>query len=61
MIGAHFIKLGLLRYIVGLIERRVVTHVAMNGAGIIHDFELALLGGTGESVARWIRLGHFGP
>lgn len=32
----------------------------LNGAGIIHDFELALVGGTSESVARWIRLGQFG-
>ena len=60
MMGAHVIKLGLSRYIVDLIERRVVTHVALNGAGIIHDFELALLGGTSESVAHWIKLGQFG-
>lgn len=60
MMGAHVIKLGLSRYIVDLIERRVVTHVAMNGAGIIHDFELAFAGGTSESVARWIRLGQSG-
>ncbi len=60
MMGAHVIKLGLSRYIVDLIERQIVTHVATNGAGIIHDFELALLGGTSESVARWITLGQFG-
>ena len=60
MMGAHVIKLGLSQYVVDLIERRLVTHVALNGAGIIHDFELALLGGTSESVASWIRLGQYG-
>ncbi len=59
-LGAHPIKVGLSRYLVDLIERRLVTHVATNGAGIIHDFELATLGGTTESVARWIREGQFG-
>ena len=60
MMGAHPIKLGLSRFLVDLIERRVVTHLATNGAGIIHDFELATLGGTSEDVARWIRAGQFG-
>lgn len=43
MLGAHPIKLGLSRFIVDLIERRWGTHIATNGAGIIHDFELALV------------------
>ena len=60
MIGAHPIKLGLSRFLVDLIRRRVITHLATNGAGIIHDFELATLGGTSEDVARWIRPGQFG-
>jgi hypothetical protein len=60
MTGAHPIKLGLSRYLIDLIRRRIVTHVGMNGAGIIHDFELASFGGTSESVARWIREGQFG-
>ncbi len=59
-LGAHPIKLGLSRYLVDLIERRLVTLVATNGAGVIHDFELASLGGTTESVARWIQAGQFG-
>ncbi len=59
-LGAHPIKVGLSRFLVDLIERRVVTHVATNGAGVIHDFELATLGGTTESVARWIARGQFG-
>ena len=54
MLGGHPIKLGLSRYIIDLIERGLITHVATNGAGIIHDFELALVGGTSEDVSRWI-------
>jgi hypothetical protein len=60
MMGAHPIKLGLSRFLIDLIDRQRVTHVAMNGAGIIHDFELAAFGGTSENVARWIRSGQFG-
>lgn len=58
--GGHPIKLGLSRYLVDLIERRVITHLAANGAGIIHDFELALVGGTSEDVSKWIKVGQFG-
>ena len=60
MIGAHVIKQGLSRYLVDLIERGWITHLATNGAGIIHDFELALQGGTSEDVARYIKQGEFG-
>ena len=60
MIGGHPIKLGLSRYLIDLIERGLITHVATNGAGIIHDFELASLGGTSENVPKWIRVGQFG-
>jgi len=60
MMGAHPIKLGLSRYLIDLMERGLVTHLATNGAGLIHDFELACFGGTTESVAKWIRLGQFG-
>ncbi|MSR58530.1 MAG: hypothetical protein EXS05_12890 [Planctomycetaceae bacterium] len=60
MIGGHPIKLGLSRYLIDLIERRIVTHLATNGAGIIHDFELAMIGGTSEDVAKWIKVGQFG-
>lgn len=58
--GAHPIKLGLSRFLVDLIQRRWITHLGTNGAGIIHDFELAAFGGTSESVARWIQVGQFG-
>ena len=60
MMGAHVIKRGLSRFVVDLMERGVITHVGMNGAGPIHDFELALVGATTESVARYIQVGQFG-
>ncbi|MBX7167268.1 MAG: hypothetical protein K1X74_13140 [Pirellulales bacterium] len=60
MIGGHPIKLGLSRFLIDLIERGLVTHLATNGAGIIHDYELALGGGTSEDVPKWIKVGQFG-
>ncbi len=60
MMGAHVIKAGASRYVIDLIERGYITHVAMNGAGGIHDYELARIGATTESVARYIRSGEFG-
>ena len=60
MMGAHPIKLGLSRFLIDLIERGVITHFATNGAGLIHDFELALVGGTSEEVSKWIPVGQFG-
>ena len=60
MMGAHPIKLGLSRFIIDLLRRGWITLVAMNGAGLIHDFELAWGLGTSEDVARWIRVGQFG-
>lgn len=60
MMGAHVIKQGLSRFIVDLLQRGVITHVAMNGACTIHDWELALVGATTESVADYIRSGEFG-
>ncbi|HSA87612.1 MAG TPA: hypothetical protein VLE46_15660 [Nitrospira sp.] len=59
-IGAHVIKVGLTPIITDLMERRIVTAVAMNGAGIIHDFELALMGQTSEEVDAEIDEGRFG-
>lgn len=60
MMGAHVIKSGLSRFVIDLMERGIVTHVGMNGAGPIHDYELALVGATTESVARYIQEGQFG-
>ncbi len=60
IMGAHVIKAGASRYVIDLIERGYITHVAMNGAGAIHDYELARIGASTESVARYIRSGEFG-
>jgi hypothetical protein len=60
MMGAHLIKVGLSRFIIDLIERGVITHLACNGACAIHDYELARIGATTESVARYISTGQFG-
>jgi hypothetical protein len=46
--------------LIDLMERGLLNHLAMNGAGPIHDWELALIGATTESVARYIRTGEFG-
>jgi hypothetical protein len=48
------------RHLIDLMERGLLTHLAMNGAGPIHDWELALIGATTESVARYIQTGEFG-
>ena len=58
--GAHVIKNRLSRYILELIKEGVITHIASNGAGSIHDFELAYLGGTSEDVPTAIEDGSFG-
>ncbi len=60
MMGAHLLRSGASRYLIDLMERGLITHVAMNGAGAIHDFELALIGATTESVAQYISEGQFG-
>ena len=60
MMGAHVIKTGLSRYVIDLMERGLLTHIGVNGACAIHDYELALVGATTESVARYIAEGQFG-
>jgi hypothetical protein len=60
MMGAHVLRAGVSRFLIDLMERGLVNHVAMNGAGPIHDWELALVGATTESVARYIQTGEFG-
>ncbi|HKT35017.1 MAG TPA: hypothetical protein VJR03_09310 [Nitrospira sp.] len=59
-IGAHVIKVGLTPILVSWMEQGLITAVAMNGAGIIHDFELALMGHTSEEVDDEIDEGRFG-
>lgn len=58
--GAHPLKVGLSPLIVDLLERGLLSAVAMNGAGIIHDFELAYQGATSEDVAEALADGSFG-
>ncbi len=60
MMGAHVVRAGVSRHLIDLMERGFIDHIAMNGAGAIHDYELALIGATTESVARYIRTGEFG-
>lgn len=60
MMGAHVLRAGVSRHLIDLMERGFIDHIAMNGAGAIHDYELARIGATTESVARYIRTGEFG-
>ncbi len=60
LLGGHVIKVGLGPLINAWIRRGIVTHVAMNGAAAIHDFELAAYGGTSEDVAAGLADGTFG-
>ncbi len=60
MMGAHVLRSGVQKYLIDLMERGYISCIAMNGAGVIHDFEFAAIGATTESVARYIRDGRFG-
>jgi hypothetical protein len=60
MMGAHVLRAGNNRLIIDLMERGAISVLATNGAGLIHDYELARIGATTESVARYIREGQFG-
>ena len=60
MMGAHVIKSGLSRFVIDMMRRGIVTHVAGNGAVSIHDFELAMIGETSEDVATSLEDGTFG-
>ena len=59
-IGGHVIKTGLSPILIDLMERGFVTGLAMNGAGIVHDFEIAVAGQTSEEVADTLGSGAFG-
>lgn len=58
--GAHPIKVGIAPTIIDLMKKGIITAVATNGACIIHDFELSLLGRTSEDVANELCAGRFG-
>ena len=60
LLGGHVVKVGLGPLVRAWIGRGIVTHIAMNGAAAIHDFELAAFGGTSEDVAPGLADGSFG-
>lgn len=60
MAGAHVIKCGLSPVLIELIKKKVITCICLNGAGIIHDFEIAFQGKTSEDVAQNLKDGSFG-
>lgn len=59
-LGAHVIKTGLAPVVIDLMERGFVSAIALNGAGVIHDFEIAIAGGTSEDVDESLGPGRFG-
>lgn len=60
MLGAHTIRSGVQPFIIDLMERHLISCIAVNGACVIHDYEFALIGQTTESVAHYIKDGRFG-
>jgi deoxyhypusine synthase len=58
--GAHPIKVGLSPLIIDFMERGIIDAIALNGAGVIHDFEFAYMGETSEDVAAALKDGSFG-
>src|SRR5262245_29059943 len=60
LMGAHVLRAGVSRYLIDLMARGLIDHIAMNGAGPIHDWEFSLIGATTESVARYVSSGEFG-
>lgn len=60
MMGAHTIKCGLNPIIIELMRQGLIGHLALNGAGVIHDVEVAMWGSTSEDVAAGLQDGSFG-
>ena len=58
--GAHVIKVGLGPVVVQLLEEGTVTALALNGAGAVHDWEVAAVGATSEDVPAALHHGRFG-
>jgi deoxyhypusine synthase len=58
--GGHVIKTGLAPILIDLMQRGFVTAIALNGSGVIHDFEIALIGSTSEDVDEALGAGAFG-
>jgi hypothetical protein len=60
MAGAHVVKCGLNPALIELIKKKLITCICLNGAGIIHDFEIAFQGKTSEDVGENLKTGRFG-
>jgi hypothetical protein len=60
LMGAHVLRAGVSHHLIDMMERGLINHIAINGAGPIHDWEFALIGATTESVARYVSSGEFG-
>ncbi|WP_420264432.1 hypothetical protein [Candidatus Magnetominusculus dajiuhuensis] len=60
MMGAHVIRSGVQRYLIDMMENGYISCIAGNGAAVIHDYELALIGATTEGVSKYIKDGQFG-
>ena len=60
MCGGHVVKVGVSPCLIALMERGVVTHLALNGAAAIHDVEIARIGRTSEDVEAHLHAGTFG-
>lgn len=60
MLGGHVIRAGVQAYLIDLMQRGLVSGIALNGAGLIHDYEFALAGASTEDVSTYLRSGQFG-
>lgn len=60
MMGGHVVKTGVGPLLIDLVKRSVITHLASNGAAVIHDYEMARWGGTSEDVEAGLADGSFG-
>lgn len=58
--GGHVIKTGMSPLIIDLMQKNILTMISMNGSGIIHDLEIAMIGKTSEDVDNYINDGSFG-
>ncbi len=59
-LGGHVVKTGIAPILIDLMDRGLVTGIALNGSGIIHDYEIALIGSTSEDVEAQLEHGAFG-
>ena len=60
MMGAHVLRSGVQKFLIDMMKDGYISCIATNGACVIHDYEIALIGETTESVARYIKDGRFG-